>query len=158
MERLDTNFADFLKSLNHHGVDYLVVGGYAVGYHGFVRATGDLDVFVRRTRLNAEKLIAAFKDFGLAVPELTAAVIMEPGKIIRIGVPPLRLDVMNKISGVALSRCYRKRAEEIIAGVRVCFIDRASLLVNKQAAGRPKDLADLAALIGKRRKSETMKR
>jgi len=146
MEQLDPNFADFLKSLNAHGVEYLVVGGYAVGYHGFVRATGDLDVFVRLSRRDAEQLIAAFKDFGFDVPELTVAVFMEPGKIVRIGVPPLRLEVMNGISGVSFDQCYIRRVEETIAGVRVCFIDRESLLLNKAAAGRPKDLADIAAL------------
>jgi predicted nucleotidyltransferase len=146
MEQLDPNFADFLKSLNANRVEYLVVGGYAVGYHGFVRATGDLDVFVRLSRPNAEALHAAFKNFGFDVPELTVAVLMEPGKIVRIGVPPLRLEVMNGISGVTFDQCYARRLEENIAGVRVCFIDRESLILNKQAAGRPKDLADLAAL------------
>ncbi len=146
MEKLDPNFADFLKSLNARRVDYLVVGGYAVGYHGFVRATGDLDVFVRLSAANAEKLVAAFKDFGFDVPELTAAVFMEPGKIVRIGVPPLRLEVMNEISGVSFDDCFGKHAEETIDGIRICFIDRESLLLNKRAAGRPKDLADIAAL------------
>jgi hypothetical protein len=146
MEQLDPNFADFLKSLNANRVEYLVVGGYAVGYHGFVRATGDLDVFVRLSRRNAEQLLAAFKDFGFDVPELTVAVLMEPGKIVRIGVPPVRLEVMNGISGVSFDQCYGRRVEETIAGVQICFIDRESLLSNKQAAGRPKDLADIAAL------------
>jgi predicted nucleotidyltransferase len=146
MEQLDQNFADFLKSLNANGVEYLVVGGYAVGYHGFVRATGDLDVFVRLSQRNAEALLAAFRDFGFDVPELTVAVFMEPGKIVRIGVPPLRLEVMNGISGVTFEHCYARRLEENIAGVQVCFIDRESLILNKRAAGRPKDLADLAAL------------
>lgn len=146
MEKLDQNFADFLKLLNARSVEYLVVGGYAVGYHGYVRATGDLDVFVRLSAQNAENLLLAFKDFGFDLPELTAAVFMEPGKIIRIGVPPLRLEVMNEISGVQFDECFGRRIEEKIAGVRVCFIDRESLLQNKRAAGRPKDLADLEAL------------
>ena len=146
MEPLDPNFADFLKSLNANHVEYLVVGGYAVGYHGFVRATGDLDVFVRLSRPNAGQLLAAFKDFGFDDPELTVAVLLEAGKIVRIGVPPLRLEVMNGISGVTFDECYPRRVEETIAGVRVCFIDRENLLRNKQAAGRPKDLADIAAL------------
>jgi hypothetical protein len=146
MEKLDPNFADFLKLLNARSVDYLVVGGYAVGYHGFVRATGDLDVFVRLSARNAENLILAFKDFGFDVPELTAAVFMEPGKIVRIGVPPLRLEVMNEISGVTFEQCFGQRAEETIDGIRLCFIDRENLLLNKRAAGRPKDLADIEAL------------
>lgn len=149
MQTLDSNFAEFLKSLNARGVEYLVVGGYAVGFHGFVRATGDLDVFVARSLENATKLLAAFKDFGLDLPELSVAVFMEPGKIVRLGVPPLRLEVMNEISGVAFADCYGLRVEETVSGVRINFIDRASLLANKQAAGRPKDLADLAALQGK---------
>ena len=146
MEKLDPNFADFLKSLNARCVEYLVVGGYAVGYHGFVRATGDLDVFFRPSPANVEKLLAAFKDFGLDVPELTTAVFTEPGRIVRIGVPPVRLEVMNSISGVSFDDCFGKRIEETIAGIRVCFIDRESLLKNKRAAGRPKDLADVDAL------------
>lgn len=146
MEKLDPNFADFLKSLNARGVEYLVVGGYAVGFHGFVRATGDLDVFVGLSVENAGKLIAAFKDFGLDTPELTPAVFLEPGRIVRLGVPPLRLEVMNGISGVTFDACYGRRREEIIDGVRVCFIDRESLLLNKRAAGRAKDLADIEAL------------
>jgi hypothetical protein len=146
MEKLDSNFADFLRLLNAHGVEYLVVGGYAVGYHGFVRATGDLDVFVGLSQENAGKLVAAFKDFGFDVPELIPAVFMEPGKIVRIGVPPLRLEVMTAISGVSFEQCYGKRVEETIDGLRICFIDRESLLVNKRAAGRAKDLADVEAL------------
>ena len=146
MEKLDPNFADFLKSLNARSVDYLVVGGYAVGFHGYVRATGDLDVFVRLSAQNAENLILAFKDFGFDLPELTAAVFMEPGKIVRIGVPPLRLEVMNEISGVKFEECFGQRIEEMINGIRVCFIDRENLLLNKRAAGRPKDLADIDAL------------
>lgn len=146
MENLDSNFAEFLRSLNARGVEYLVVGGYAVGYHGFVRATGDLDVFVRLGETNAERLIAAFKDFGFDLPELTPALFMEPGRIVRIGVPPLRLEVMNGISGVSFDECYRKRVEDTIDGLRICFIDRESLLVNKRAAARPKDLADVEAL------------
>ena len=146
MERLDPNFADFLKSLNARGVEYLVVGGYAVGYHGFVRATGDLDVFVRASAQNAEKLVGAFKDFGFNVPELTATVFLERGRIVRLGVPPLRLEVMNEISGVEFDACFGRRVVETIDGLRIAFIDRESLLQNKRAAGRAKDLADVEAL------------
>jgi predicted nucleotidyltransferase len=146
MEKLDANFADFLKSLNARRVDYLVVGGYAVGFHGHVRATGDLDIFVRNSAQNADQLVLAFKDFGFDVPELTAAVFREPRRIVRIGVPPLRLEVMNEISGVTFDECFGKRVDETIDGIRISFIDRESLLVNKRAAGRPKDLGDIDAL------------
>lgn len=151
MERLDTNFADFLRSLNRHGVEYLVVGGYAVGYHGFVRATGDLDVFVGISGKNARNLVNAFRDFGFDVPELSEATFMEKGRIVRIGVPPLRLEVMNEISGVSFAECHVRRIEETIDGVRINFIDREMLLTNKRSAGRPKDLADIDALTRPRR-------
>lgn len=153
MEKLDANFADFLKSLNGRRVEYLVVGGYAVGYHGFVRATGDLDVFVRASPANAARLVAAFRDFGFDVPELTEATFLNPGRIVRIGVPPLRLEVMNEISGVRFEDCYDRRAEEEIDGVRVSFIDRESLLANKRAAGRTRDLADVEALTRRKPKA-----
>ena len=146
MEKLDPNFADFLRSLNGRGVNYLVVGGYAVGYHGFVRATGDLDIFVGASPANAVGLLGAFHDFGFDVPELTAATFMEKGRIVRIGVPPLRLEIMNDISGVVFEDCYARRIAETIDGVQINFIDRESLLANKRAAGRPKDLADVDAL------------
>jgi predicted nucleotidyltransferase len=146
MERLDPNFADFLRSLNSHGVEYLVVGGYAVGFHGFVRATGDLDVFVGVSPSNAAGLVAAFHAFGLDLPEVSAELFLKPGKVFRIGVPPLRLDVINRISGVDFASCYATRVETDIDGLRVPFIDREHLLLNKAASGRPKDLADLHAL------------
>lgn len=146
MEKLDANFADFLKSLNRREVEYLVVGGYAVGYHGFVRATGDLDVFVGISAVNAARLVAAFRDFGFDVPELTEATFMEQGRIVRIGVPPLRLEVMNEISGVSFAECFARRVEATIDGLSINFIARENLLANKRAAGRPKDLADLVGL------------
>jgi predicted nucleotidyltransferase len=146
MEKLDSNFADFLRLLNSHGVEYLVVGGYAVGYHGFVRATGDLDVFVGTTARNALLLVKVFSDFGFALPELTAELFQEPGKIVRIGFPPIRIEVMNSISGITFAEAYTKRVEETVDGVRIPFIDLESLLKNKTAAGRLKDLADIEGL------------
>jgi len=121
MEQLDPNFIEFLKPLNANRVEYLVVGGYAVGFHGFVRTTGDLDVFVRLSQRNAESLLAAFKDFGCDVPELNAGMFMEAGRIVRMGIPPLRLEVMNEISGVSFAQCHSRRVEETIAGILVCF-------------------------------------
>jgi predicted nucleotidyltransferase len=149
MEKLDRNFADFLKLLNAHGVEYLVIGGYAVGYHGFVRATGDLDVFVGISEKNAEGIVAVFRDFGFDALELKKELFLETGKIVRIGLPPLRIEVMNSISGVAFADVYGKRIEEHIEGVRVPFIDLDSLLKNKAASGRLKDLADIEALTKK---------
>jgi len=151
MEKLDRNFADFLRLLNSHGVEYLVIGGYAVGYHGFVRATGDLDVFVDISAKNASLLVQVFADFGFATPELTNELFLEPGKIVRVGLPPIRIEVLNNISGVSFSEAYPKRIEETIDGVRIPFIDLSSLLKNKSASGRMKDLADIEGLTRKSR-------
>jgi hypothetical protein len=151
MEKLDSNFADFLKLLNSHAVEYLVIGGYAVGYHGFVRATGDLDVFVGISDRNAEGLVAVFREFGFAAPELKKELFLEKGKIVRVGLPPLRIEVLTGISGVSFAEAYEKRIAEHIDGVRVAFIDLANLLKNKAASGRMKDLADIEALTKKGR-------
>ena len=151
MERLDPNFAGFLRSLNSHGVEYLVIGGYAVGYHGFVRATGDLDVFVDVSEKNAAALVAAFHKFGLDLPEVRPELFLDEGKILRIGVPPLRLEIFTRISGVAFAECFATRVEDDFDGLRVPFINLDNLLKNKAASGRPKDLADLDALKGKNR-------
>jgi predicted nucleotidyltransferase len=151
MEKLDKNFADFLKLLNSHSVEYLVIGGYAVGYHGFVRATGDLDVFVNISAHNASSLVQVFTEFGFSAPELKTELFMEPGKIVRIGLPPLRIEVLNSISGVSFADAYPRRIEEKIDGVAVPFIDLKSLLKNKEASGRHKDLADIEGLTKNRR-------
>ena len=146
MERLDSNFADFLRLLNSHKVEYLIIGDYAVGYHGFVRATGDLDIFVRVSPGNAALLVKVFGDFGFHTPELKAELFMEEGKIVRIGLPPIRIEVLNSISGIRFEEAYPKRIEQIIDGVCMPFIDLDSLLKNKAASGRLKDLADIEGL------------
>jgi len=127
MEKLDRNFADFLKLLNSHGVEYLVSGGYAVGYHGFVRATGDLDVFVGISDRNAEGLVAVFREFGFDALELKKELFLEKSKIVRVGLPPLRIEIVTGISGVSFAEAYEKRIEEPIDGMRFarkqfCFV------------------------------------
>lgn len=146
METFDPNFADFLRLLNSRQVKYLVIGGYAVALHGFVRATGDLDVFVEASGENAAKLVMVFRDFGFPSEDINAALFLEFGKIVRIGVPPLRLEIINQISGVTFAECYEQRVIENIDEISVNFIDRQSLITNKRAARRAKDLADVEEL------------
>jgi predicted nucleotidyltransferase len=134
--------------LNEKKVRYLIVGGYAVAFHGFVRATGDMDIFVENSEKNAAKLVSAYNDFGFKSPEIRKELFMERGKIIRIGVPPLRLEVMNEISGITFEQAYPHRIEEKIGSVKIPFTDLEHLLKNKKAAGRPKDLADIEELTG----------
>ena len=146
--KLPTDFSDFLSLLNAHQVEYLLVGGYAVTIHGYVRATGDMDIFVAATRENAERVVAAIREFGFALPNLNAELVLEPRKILRMGSPPLRIEVMNQIDGVQFDDC-RPRAMVVELGeLRVPVIALADLRKNKLAAGRHKDLDDLENLPG----------
>jgi hypothetical protein len=143
---LPPDFKDFLRSLGESGVEYLLVGGYAVGYHGYVRATADLDIWVARTPENARRVVAALKQFGMDVPGLSEALFLEESNVVRMGVPPFRIEVLTSVSGVEFADCYKDRIETVLDGVTVCVIDLAHLKTNKQASGRAKDLADLEQL------------
>jgi predicted nucleotidyltransferase len=146
MIRLPNDFKDFLRLLNGRRVEYLLVGGYAVGYHGYPRATVDLDIWVAATPGNARKLVEVFKEFGFDVDELKEDLFLKKNKIIRIGEPPLRIEVMTSVSGVNFDACYQKRIVETIDGTQVYFINLENLKRNKLAAGRHKDLNDLENL------------
>jgi hypothetical protein len=122
------------------------VGGYAVGYYGYPRATADIDVWIAMDLDNAKSLVLVLKDFGFDVPELTAGLFLEPERIIRMGVPPIRLEITTTISGVDFETCYARRVVDILDGVEVNLISLSDLKVNKMASGRHKDLDDLEHL------------
>lgn len=143
---LPPDFREFLRSLNVHRVKYLLIGGYAVGYHGYPRATQDLDVWVPPDLKNAERLVAALREFGFDMPELIPALFLEEQRIIRMGVPPLRVGIATGISGVQFEQCYRRRVTSVIDGIRVNLINLSDLKRNKRASGRHKDLDDLEHL------------
>ena len=130
--------------LHSNGVKYLLIGGYAVNYYGYARSTGDMDIWVDRSPANAEKLAAALRALGFA--SVTPALFTEADSVIRMGVPPLRLEILTSVSGLEFEECYTRRQtvpiEDILIHV-VCFDD---LKTNKRAAGRAKDLADLEGL------------
>lgn len=144
--RLPPDFKEFLKLLKEYDVQYLLIGGYAVGYHGYPRATDDLDIWVAVHPENAQKLVHVFKAFGLDDPGLTPALFLQKPKIIRMGFPPMRLEIATSISGVEFDECYRSRVVDRLDGVEVHLIDLENLKKNKQASGRSKDIADLENL------------
>jgi len=146
MIRLPSDFKEFLQLLNDHRVDYLLVGGYAVGYHGYPRATVDLDIWVAVTPRNARHLVMVFKEFGFDAKELKEDLFLKENKIVRIGEPPLRIKVMTSVSGVDFDACYEQRIVDTIDGIQVNFINLENLKVNKMSAGRHKDLNDLENL------------
>jgi len=144
--QLPPDFKEFLRLLNAHRVDYLLIGGYAVGYHGYPRATADMDVWIATHPLNAEKITAALKEFGFDVPELKPEIFLKEDQIIRMGVPPIQIEIATSISGVEFAECYQERITDELDGVQVNIISLKHLKINKKASGRYKDLDDLEHL------------
>jgi hypothetical protein len=145
--RLPDDFSEFLRLLTVHEVEYLLVGGYAVAVHGYPRATADLDVWVAPTRTNAERLVTVLRTFGFDQPEITPDLFLDPERLIRMGLPPMRLEVLTSISGDVPFDEASERAEIIVIDdIEVPVLSLADLRRNKAAAGRAKDLADLEAL------------
>lgn len=144
--RLPTDFAEFLRSLRSNGAEFLLVGGYAVGLYGYPRATADIDVWVRRSPRNAEKVVAAIRSFGFDVPALSVELLMKPDQVIRMGLPPLRIEVLTSVTGVEFEECWASRNEMLLGGEPVWLPKLEDLKKNKAASGRPKDLEDLRHL------------
>ncbi|MDZ7363243.1 MAG: hypothetical protein ONB46_21370 [candidate division KSB1 bacterium] len=134
--KLPLDFKEFLSLLNAKKVEYLLIGGYAVGYYGFPRTTKDIDIWIALNPINAERLVAALRDFGFDVPELSVNLFLKDNSIVRMGVPPMRIEITTSISGVDFEECYAERTVAIIDGVKA----------NKKAIGRPIDLHDLGNL------------
>jgi hypothetical protein len=143
---LAPDFDEFIGSLTAHGVEFVVVGAYALAFHGAPRFTGDLDILIQPTTDNATRLLAALKAFGFPVTELGPTAIADPRRMLEMGVPPVQIHVMSSISGVDWHEAWADRTEGRLGGHNVHFLGRATFLRNKRAAGRPKDLADIDAL------------
>lgn len=145
-QTLPEDFKEFLKLLNENGVEYLLVGGYAVGYHGYARATADIDIWIGVSPENAEKTVRVFREFGMSDPALTPGLFLQRGKIVRMGVPPTRIEVLNDIDGVDFAECYAAREDVQIDEQSLHLISLKHLRQNKLASGRLKDLADVEHL------------
>lgn len=143
---LAPDFDEFIGCLTARGVEFLVVGAYALAFHGAPRFTGDLDLFVRPTLENAARLLASIEAFGFPALELTAEAIVDRRRMLEMGIPPVQLHVMSAISGVEWDDAWADRAEGRLGEHTVAFLGRESFLRNKRAAARPKDLADIDAL------------
>jgi predicted nucleotidyltransferase len=140
------DFKEFIQSLNDNSVRYLVIGGYAVAFHGHPRYTKDLDVWVAMDAENAANIIKALAQFGFASLELKESDFTAPDQIIQLGYPPSRIDIITTAPGVDFETCYAGRIQEEIDGIQVNFIDLENLKRNKKAVGRHQDLADLENL------------
>lgn len=140
------DFDEFIGCLTAHGVEFIVVGAYALALHGAPRFTGDLDIFVRPALDNASRLLNALDAFGFPAVELTPEAIADHRRMLQMGVPPVQIHVMSAISGVAWDEVWADRVEGLLGNHTVPFLGRATFLRNKQAAGRPQDIADIDAL------------
>jgi hypothetical protein len=132
--------------LNLREVEYLLIGGYAVSYYGYPRATGDMDVWIAIAPENATKIVEVLKEFGFNVPNLSVDLFLQENKIIRMGIPPLRLEILTTISGVKFTECFQEKLVAEIDGIKVNLISLKHLKLNKKASGRFKDLNDLENL------------
>ncbi len=144
--QLPKDFKDFLRLLNANGVDYLLIGGYAVIYYGYPRTTGDMDIWFAQTASNVQKLVAALRGFGFGSSEISEEVFLQENKIHRMGIPPFRIELLTEISGVKFPACWPTRVSAFVDDIPVSLIDLDNLKVNKRASGRPKDLNDLKEL------------
>ncbi|MBI1824799.1 MAG: nucleotidyltransferase [Planctomycetes bacterium] len=144
--QLPTEFKEFLSLLNSNGVNYLVVGGYAVALHGHPRTTGDLDVWIAISPDNITRVKQVLTGFGFSKQAVDSAPLHLEGQVIRMGMPPLRIELLTGISGVVFNQCYERRKIEIIDNIEIPVISREDLIANKRAAGRPQDIADAREL------------
>ena len=149
------DFEEFLRLLGEHEVEFVIVGGYAVAFHGYVRTTQDLDLLYRASDVNIGRLRHTLADFGVPVGEDDMAGFRDPGSVIRMGLPPARIELINAVSGLTFDDIWERRVTGRYGSAKVCFISRGDLLANKRASGRPKDLADVDELGGNRADSVT---
>jgi hypothetical protein len=147
------DFLDLLDCLATTGAEFLIVGAFALAQHGLPRATGDLDVLVRPSRENAAKVYEALLKFGAPVRDanVSAEDFTRPGTVYQIGVVPRRIDVLTEISGASFDEAWASRLQRVVDGRPLSFLGRDTLVLNKTASGRTKDLADVEALNKLRR-------
>ncbi len=143
---ISKDFREFLKLLNKNNVKYLVVGGYALAFHGHPRYTKDIDIWVLVNPDNAENIVKTLSDFGFSTLKLKKDDFLEPGYVIQLGYPPHRIDILTSVTGLNFEDCYPKKIEIDIDGLKVSFIDLENFKKNKKAVGRFQDLADLENL------------
>ncbi len=143
---LEKDIIDFIKLCNKHNLKYLVIGGYAVSVHGYPRSTKDIDVCIEMSDLNAAKMVEVIKDFGFGSLKLNKEDFLKKHFITQLGFPPLRIDILNDLDGVSFEEAWDNKKIVTIENVPVNFIGYNELIIVKQKAGRPQDIADVEKL------------
>ena len=144
--RIEKDFKEFIELLNCNKVKYLVVGGFAVAFHAIVRFTKDIDIFVEASEENSKKIINVLKSFGFGDIGVTERDFQNTDQIIQLGYPPLRIDIITSISGVEFKKAWENRIVGKYGSIPCFFISSEDLIKNKQASGRPQDIADIKIL------------
>ena len=140
------DFRELLELFNTHKVEYLIVGGYALAFHGVPRYTGDIDIFVKPDTENALRILKALDEFGFGSLDLKEEDFRSPNKVVQLGYPPVRIDIMTSISGLSWDEAYAELDKGKYGNVPVYYIGLNHYILNKRASGRKKDIADLEAL------------
>jgi len=140
------DFEELLALFNKKRIKYLIVGGYALAFHGAPRYTGDIDIFVNPDSRNAELIMAALEKFGFGNVDIKKTDFEKPGWVIQLGVPPVRVDIITSLTGISWKESYSKRVRGKYGDVPVNYIGKRQLIKNKRAIARKKDLADIEAL------------
>jgi predicted nucleotidyltransferase len=143
---LPSDFKEFLKLLEDNGVRYLLIGGYAVIMHGHPRFTSDLDLVVSPSEGNVSRLIKSLQEFGFAGPALQSSVFTSPRSLVRLGVEPIKIEILNYIEGADFDAALDRAETRLVEDIRIKLISLTDLLANKQAVGRPQDLVDVIKL------------
>jgi len=146
--KLQADLREFIELLNSHGVKYVIVGGYAVAYHGFPRYTGDIDFFIEVSQDNAERMSKVVAAFGFGSTGLTSRAFLEEGVIVQLGVPPNRIDIVTGLTGVDFDEAWASKVAAELDGIPVHFLSKDVLIKNKAATGRARDQADIEDIAG----------
>ena len=149
---MNRDFRDLIAEFNAHNVEFLVVGAHALAAHGHVRATEDLDVWVRPEGENAKRVLDALRAFGAPLHDLSEKDLTNPGVVFQIGVAPLRIDVLTAIDGVDFAEAWPSRLVAKFADQTIAVLSKEHLIKNKRATGQTQDLADVERLLGKGKK------
>ncbi len=140
------DFKELLELFNFHKVEYVIIGGYALAFHGVPRYTGDMDILVKPDQNNAQKILNALKDFGFTALGLSINDFSSPEKVIQLGVPPVRIDIITSITGFKWEQIAQNRVNGAYGDVPVYYIGKQEFIANKRAIARHRDLADIEAL------------
>lgn len=151
---MNPDFSDILSELTAAGAEFMIVDAFAIAAHGNPRATGDIDIWVRPSRENAERVLVALRAFGAPLADLSTDDLIDEQTVFQIGVAPVRIDILAGIDGISFEDAWPRRVEANLGTLTVPVLGLADLATNKRAAGRPKDLADLAWIEEQLRRHE----